>query len=366
MDLHFNCIKFGKRTKISLKRWLRVTSTHVFIHKTSAYTDEGAGYEIRSADVKVLPKAKDEFRILVGDKGTVIIVRRKSNEGISDLEWKALGNCLQAATTARSSQVTLSPVSCVEETTTTTGAFPYEDTLVARAIASAYNQSVNDRNVDNKKTADEYAWKKNMTSTNVNGEVLTVETSRCVTSSAIRIRLKTTVIADLNRCKTVLNDYPERLEWDANMHGGGILKRWHCPADQSPDGKPGEIILVTYTTNPALGGSISPRTFLEVRWCSSNKNLESRAFVCYDIKEGVEWISEYVEDMVAKKNVYARNIEGSQYMEKRVLEDGRIATDITMLSVTEIGGSLPQYVINKACIGSMVESIKAATKYIEG
>ncbi|GMH85974.1 hypothetical protein TrST_g9963 [Triparma strigata] len=361
----FVCIKIGKRTKISLKRWLRVTSTHVFVHKNSSYSDEGAAYEIRGGDVKVLAKTSGEFRILLVSKGSIIIVKKKNNESSSDLEWTALGDCLMAAMTARNSQVMLSPVPVELEETSTTGTFPHADTLVVD-IASAYTQSVNDRKMSNKKTQDEYAWKKNLNTTNVNSQPLIVETSKCANSSAIRIRLSTTIMANLNRCKTVLNDYPERLEWDNNMNGGGILKRWHCPAEQSPDGKPGEFILVTYTTNPALGGSISPRTFLEVRWCSSNKNLESKAFVCYDIQEGAEWISDYVEDMEKKKNVYGRNIEGSQYLEKRVLEDGQIVTDVTMLSVTEIGGSLPQYVINKACIGSMVDSIKAATKYIEG
>ena len=51
--LLFVCIKIGKRTKISLKRWLRMTSTHVFVHKNSSYSDEGAAYEIRGGDVKV-------------------------------------------------------------------------------------------------------------------------------------------------------------------------------------------------------------------------------------------------------------------------------------------------------------------------
>ena len=157
----------------------------------------------------MLAKTSGEFRILLVSKGSIIIVKKKNNESSSDLEWTALGDCLMAATTARNSQVMLSPVLVELEETSTTGTFPHADTLVVD-IASAYTQSVNDRKMSNKKTQDEYAWKKNLNTTNVNSQPLIVETSKCANSSAIRIRLSTTIMANLNRCKTVLNDYPER------------------------------------------------------------------------------------------------------------------------------------------------------------
>ncbi|GMI18927.1 hypothetical protein TeGR_g11988, partial [Tetraparma gracilis] len=206
------------------------------------------------------------------------------------------------------------------------------------------------------KSASGTPWLETIRSKNSNGHPLVVRTSKAPGTKALRFQVFTRIDAPPDVVFRAMND--EKMAWDENMAELEVESEW--PADESlAPGRLGEgkFVKIRYSTKPALGGTISPRGFSEVRWAFAGDG--KLGFV--GLPQG--WRGSGAGNDAAVKmaaepppksgKVAARNLEAGQLL---VAAEGG-GTEVSMVSVTEIGGWLPAATVNGATSQSLVDSV---------
>ena len=219
-------------------------------------------------------------------------------------------------------------------------------------------------------------WSLSLTATNTNGSPIKVYTSATPASSSLRFRVVTVINASPKVVFKAMNI--ERLSWDGGMASLQVLRKWPASAETCPT-KPGimkagesscgDFNHVVYATKPALGGSISSRVFEEVRYFYP-RGYSHMGFVVLGMKEVArEYVAgsrdpDFDQVILAPpyptKNVRATNLEAAQFL---TASGG--GTIVTSINCTAIGGWLPVSTVNGATSQSIVDSMKAVTRYIE-
>jgi len=167
--------------------------------------------------------------------------------------------------------------------------------------------------------------------------------------------------ASVEQVGVASNTYPLRCDWDSNLNDGRIIQAF--PSTPFNEWTKSRFIFLSYSTLPALGGAISPRYFLEVRWCGETEDGHKSMFITFNVNKakGGGWKEFEEEERRAKgEGTRAKNLEGCQYLE--ALENG--ITKMVMLSVSEVGGMLPVGAVNKATGKSLIDSMESLGSFV--
>ena len=136
------------------------------------------------------------------------------------------------------------------------------------------------------------------------------------------------------------------------------------------------VDVVAYGTNPAAGGMISGRSFVDLRTTRVSfrhegghklKQLESAitAAVCEGVSEmGDVGAAEWLKMADGLKLVRGQNLKGSGCFLRERLADGEVVVDMTMVAASLIGGRLPISIINSATTGAMIAIVGGLARHV--
>ncbi|GMI20515.1 hypothetical protein TrRE_jg7862 [Triparma retinervis] len=368
----FTVRKKGKKSGAKATRYIKFTSQSLQVHKLKDCSDEAEDLPLAAGEGKVKIMGRDkntEFcRVHIVERKNTLVIKYSYNEEKDEKDWEVLKRFLVQTSKSGGSGKEARPddeddeddnkdhfSDALEHHHDEYPFFPFSS-LLTTSFEEEYEACMVNL------ASPSSGW--SQVSSTKSGTVVETQKSsgRKVKSKALRFRCVGSSSSPVSAIGRACNTYPRRCEWDKNLSTGRIIAEY--PAEAFGEWSSSKFILISYATNPAMGGAISPRTFLEVRWCGGTEDGSRSMFVTFNVdgKRG-RW-REYEEEdrRIKKSGVRARNLEGFQYLAR---EEGG-GSKITMVSVSEIGGFLPVSVVNQATGNSILESMERLEVYVTG
>jgi len=162
---------------------------------------------------------------------------------------------------------------------------------------------------------------------------------------------------------------PENRVWDSSPTSH--LARWM-------DARGTSYSAQSQLTAPVLGGLISGRSFINLLVSTTRAERDSQDMPVTtkssaSVAAPDSLANDYPPSVVAwrKLSLASGHIIGSNLMggsmqlTERVRPDGMRTVHICMISATEIGGSLPIYMVNNATVEALVDMVQKLSRFLE-